>query len=250
MSIDHEYLKLKQKFDFINVPFGYDDDRTEEGYPCAVAESAHQIRNFILEVSCEVIGKDKVIEVHQLNRKIEHGINICSGYAKHISSLLTCLASLLTSADRKEVNLQSYRKELTEVIVTNKIYLLAALPLLTPYIQTENLMSVLRFLEVEWDIQRDTTNDIKFNGLVAMVVIPSYAILLNLSSILSGCTVDVSKLIGKIMEYVHHGDHLVESGEFVQKCASTLYNEISSFTQQILKLDDLCAPVLNELISY
>ena len=67
-------LRHKKAFNFFTQS-GSDDDHTES-YLCPVAESAHQARKFILEASCEIIGKERTVDVHQLNYEIECGINI------------------------------------------------------------------------------------------------------------------------------------------------------------------------------
>lgn len=61
-----------------------DYDKSVNTYPCRIAEAAHQSRLFILEVSRELIGKEKVKEVYHLNGRIEQVINICSEVAKHL----------------------------------------------------------------------------------------------------------------------------------------------------------------------
>ena len=238
---DTEELKFKDRFNFINDAYGFDDDGIEE-YPCPVAESAHQVRKFIFEASCEVIGTAKVTKIKQLNSEIERGINICSGYAKHVLSLLSCLTSLLITVNQKQIG-----EVITEVVTANKCYLLAAFPLLVPYFKTESLESLSTSLGLS---QQHCGKESQFNGIVAMVVIPSYTLLLSLWLLTNGYTIDIAELKTKLLEYIRHCDHITGSREFIQKCAATLHNDVSSFTQQIIELDDLCAPLIKELVNY
>ena len=134
---DGRPLKHMESFNFVNDAFGrIIDHKNMETLVCPLADSAHQTRRFILEVSCEVIGKEKVTKVHQLNEKIEKGINICSGYGRHISSLLSCLAGLLSSVAEKRVTIDNYQMDLMDIFKRHKNYLMGTFPKLAPRIQS------------------------------------------------------------------------------------------------------------------
>lgn len=242
-----ENLKMKEQFNFVNDAFGCDDDKVIEEYPCPVAESAHQIRRFVLEAACEVIGKEKVTLVYQLNNRIERGINICSGYGKHVLSLLSSLTSLLTSGSQKQPGIRHCAKQLAEIITLNRNFILATLPSLTPFIHAENLDALSSLFETD----ATRTTEVQFYGAIAMVVIPSFALLLNLWYILNNCeAINVEDLLKKLIGYVSLDRHIAESKKFIQKCAATMLEEISCFVQQVIELDDLCAPLISELVTH
>lgn len=112
-GLDGQHLEHRESFNFVNDAFGaVGDHLTTDSHVCPVADSAHQTRRFILEVSCEIIGKERATKVHQLN---ESGINICSGYGRHVSSLLSCSADLLSSPSKKRIAIDSNRTELMHI---------------------------------------------------------------------------------------------------------------------------------------
>lgn len=243
LSSCDQRLSHKKTLNFVDDAFGSERDyKIVESYACPVADSAHQMRKFILEVSCEIIGKEKVTNVHQLNDRVENGINICSGYGKHILSLLSCLACLLSSVSKKEVSKECYWTELMEIFTHHKNFLIRAFPLLAPHIQRGDLLasSQLEHSTLPSSVENS------FNGLVAMVTIPSYSILLNL---LTSTHVNTEKVLGDLVDYVHLPGHVVGSAEFVERCAAALYDHVACFRQDIVALDDLCAPLIMELIN-
>lgn len=243
---NHMHLKHKQMFLFVNKAF--DDDEVTGPYPCPVAETAHQVRRYVLEVSCEIIGKEKATKVHQLNHKIECGINICSRFAKHIFSLLSTLANLLSAVSLK-TSKKDYKTELLDIIVNHKIYITAAFPSLLPYVKSEILQDVLKVLqEPSISMPECISKEVEFSGVIAMIVIPAYSILLNLFGSLSGHTIDPEEILRKLAEYVHSANHIAGSKEYVTKCAAALYDAISCFKHDIIELDDLCAPLIRQLV--
>lgn len=240
------HLKHKKMFLFVNKAF--DDDEVTGPYPCPVAETAHQVRRYVLEVSCEIIGKEKATKVHQLNHKIECGINICSRFAKHVFSLLSTLASLLSAVSLKTSN-KYYKTELLDIITNHKIYITAAFPSLLPFVKSEILQDVLKVLqEPSISMSECISKEVEFSGVVAMIIIPAYSILLNLFGSLSGHTIDPEEILRKLAEYVHSANHIKGSKEFVTKCAAALYDAISCFKHDIIELDDLCAPLIRQLV--
>ena len=247
-EIKCQQIKHRKKFKFADA-FG-SKHKVLESDICPVADSAHQARRFILEVSCELIGREKATKVHQFNDEIEHGINICSGYGKHISSLLHHLTSLLSSVSKKEINIEHYKKELTEIFTNHQNYMIGSFPLLASYTQSENIEDLTKISLGELVKLIALPSTLNFFGLVAMVTIPSYAILLNLFASLGGQDIDSDQVLGELVDYVHHASHLLGSKEFIQRCALSLHEQVSCFKQNIIELDDLCAPLIKELVSY
>lgn len=243
---DCKYMEHKASVNFVNNTFdSVSDHKTVESHICPVADSAHQTRKFILEISCEIIGKEKATKVHQLNDRIENGINICSGYAKHVSCLLSSLAGLLSSASKKQINIDCYEKQLMEILVRHRNYLIGTFPSLAPHIQSGSLDDLSKISQAE--LSTLPLNN-PFSGLVAMVSVPSYAILLNLLSSLNG-HVNSEEVLGNLVDYVRLSSHFSGILEFVPKCATALSSHIACFRQDIIELDDLCAPLITELIN-
>lgn len=245
-------LKHMESFDFVNDAFGRaGNHKTVESHACPVAESAHQTRRFILEISCEIVGKEKATKVHQLNEKIENGINICSGYGKHVSSLLSSMASLLSSASEKDIASEGYRTELMNIFLRHKNYLMGTFPLLAPHIQSIECLedlSKIPLTELTQLITSPANLDSTLKGLVPMVTVPSYAILLNL--LCSSCGyVNSKEVLQNLVDYLHLPGHIAGAKEFVEKCAAALYNHVANFRQGIMDLDELCAPLITQLIN-
>lgn len=251
-GLDSHHPKHKDSFNFVNNAFGRaGNHKTMESHVCPVAESAHQTRRFILEVSSEIIGKEKATEVHQLNDKIENGINICSGYGKHVISLLSGLANLLSSVSEKKIRIDSCGTELMDIFTSHKKYLVGTFPTLAPHIQSVECLedfSKISQTELPKLTTLPSTVEGTMKGLVAMVMVPSYAILLNLLCSLTR-HVNSEEVLGDLVTYVRHSSHVPGSKEFVQRCASALYNHVACFQQDIMKLDDLCTPLITELIN-
>ena len=246
---DGRPLKHMEIFNFVNDAFGrIIDHKNMETLVCPLADSAHQTRMFILEVSCEVIGKEKVTKVHQLNEKIEKGINICSGYARHVSSVLSCLAGLLSSVAEKRVTIDSYQMDLMDIFKRNKNYLMGTFPKLAPRIQSvERLDDLSKISQTE--LSQLTTNlDDTLMGLVTMVAVPCYTILLNLLCSSHG-QANANEVLQNLVDYLRLPSHIAGAKEFVERCATALDNHVASFQHDIIELDELCAPLITELIN-
>lgn len=241
-------LKHMESFDFITDAFGrVGNHKTMESHTCPVADSAHQTRRFILEISCEIVGKEKATKVHQLNEKIENGINICSGYGRHISSFLSCLASLLSLLSERKIADDSYRTELMNIFLTHKNYLMGTFPMLAPRIRSIECLEEFSKIS-QTELLQLTTLPADLKGVVPMVTVPSYAILLNLLCSSSGY-VDSEEVLQNLVDYLHLPGHVAGAKEFVERCAAALYNHVASFRQGIMDLDELCAPLITELIN-
>lgn len=248
---DSPCMEHKESMNFVNATFdSVSNHKTVESHICPVADSAHQARQFILEVSCEIIGKEKATKVYQLNDRIENGINVCSGYGKHVCCLLSSLASLLSSVSSKQINIDCYRKELTDIFVTHSKYLIGTFPSLAPFIQSGSLeeLSKVSLAELSQRTTLPSNLNNSFTGLVAMVTVPSYAILLNLLSTMNG-QVNSEEVLGNLVDYVRQSSHFSGIREFVPKCAAALNDHIACFRQDVIELDELCAPLITELIN-
>lgn len=241
-------IKHKESVSFVNSTLvGASNHTSTESHVCPVADSAHQTRKFILEVSCEIIGKAKATKVHQLNDRIENGINVCSGFAKHVSCLLSHLASLLSSASQKQIDIDCYRKELMDIFESHRSYLVGTFPSLGPYINSGSLDEISQAELATTTLLPSTLNQ-SFSGLVSMVTVPSYAILLNLLSTLNG-SVNSEEVLGNLVDYVRLPTHFSGIQEFIPRTAAALSDDIASFRKDIIELDDLCAPLITELIN-
>lgn len=237
-TVEFQTLKYKPMFNFVNDSFGCDDCCVKGSYPCLVAESAHQARKFILEVSSEVIGKEKTVEINELNYKIERGINVCSKYAKHILSLLSSLSGLLSAVSNSEVDIKPFRKELADIFTCHQDYIASVFPSLD--CSVDNL-SVSLLNTSPWDIQ--------FHGSIAMLAVPSYVILLNLIAVCNGHTIsNLEEIFKRMVDFMCHSDHIVGSKEFIQKCAASLHENVACFGRDVIELDSLCAPLISELV--
>ena len=239
-------LRFKDSFSFSDCGFGCESGGEFE-YPCLVAESAHQVRSFIFDSSCEVLGKAEVTEVNRLNVNFERAISICSGYSEQILSLMSSLISLLTAISQGQTVVEQY-EWLVEILTVNKEYLLASFPLLVPFVQRKYFNTLSRFFQV--DVCDYEDNEIEFDGVVNIIVVPSYALLLNLWLSVNGCVVNVQELREKLVRYVQLHSHITGSAGYLKKLAVTFFDDILCFSERIVKLDDLCAPLIEQLISY
>ena len=229
-----QFLKLLQE----NIGF------LDKSYPCPLADAAHQSRLFILKVSCELLGKEKVKQVHQLNGRIEHLIDISCEVTDHIYSLLTNLASVLRSVPEKGPDRETFRKDLIKIYVGHKKYIIALFPKLSPFISVENLKEFKEIFKVE---ELDTSMSLAaFNGIGT---VPAYSILLNALASLTGFTVNSEEVLRKITSYLQDEDH-DSFGDFIQRFSGILQESITSFTEDIIELDGLCAPLIRELVSF
>jgi hypothetical protein len=241
------HLKHMERFDFMNDVFHMaQDHETPESRACQMAESAQHTRTFIFDIACEIIGKEKSTKVYQLNEKIENGIDICSGYGQHISSLLSCLASLLSSARERT---DQYRTEFMDIFINHKNYLMGAFPMLATCIQSvECLADISKIPRTVLTTLPATLPAGMFRGHLAMVMVPSYAILLNLLHGPGGQYCDTEEVLQHLLQYLNLPDHITGTKEFIERCATAMCNHLETFQQEIMDLDKLCAPLITELI--
>lgn len=80
-----------------------------------------------------------------------------------------------------------------------------------------------------------------------MIIVPSYSILLNTLASFMGCTVDSEKVLESMICYLNANQDSTFQN-YIQKCSTSLQDCILAFRKNIIELDDLCAPLIKELV--
>ena len=81
-----------------------------------------------------------------------------------------------------------------------------------------------------------------------MVAVPCYTILLNLLCSSHG-QANANEVLQNLVDYLRLPSHIAGAKEFVERCATALDNHVASFQHDIIELDELCAPLITELIN-